>query len=86
MDAIAGQHPEVARADLEFLADAFRNDWSVNGGLNREELQRTQERIFADPQFESLPAPRLEEWVDFGPVDAALKLDGIAPGADRPMR
>jgi NitT/TauT family transport system substrate-binding protein len=86
VDAMAERHPEMTRDDLRFLADAFRDDWSVNGGLNRQELQRTQERIFADPQFEGLPAPALDEWVDFGPIDSALKLDGVAPGADRPVR
>ena len=39
VDAMAMARPDVDRATLEMLARSFTGSWSVNGGLNRNELQ-----------------------------------------------
>ncbi len=86
VDAMAKARPDVDRADLEKLAKSFRGSWSINGGLNRKELEATEDFVFSGDDFADLMPPDLSDWVDFGPVDAALEASGIAEGGDVPAR
>lgn len=72
VDAMAEVRPDVERETLELLADAFVGSWSVNGGMSAEELSFTADWLYESEDFQGLEPLALEEWVDFGPVDAVL--------------
>lgn len=72
--------PDVAREDLMVLAEAYRNSWSVDGGLTREELKVTTEWMYGTEDFQGLRPVRLEEWTDFGPLETVLRKLGPAEG------
>lgn len=86
VDAMVKARPDVDRGDLEKLAEAFKGQWSVNGGLNRKELEFTVDWTYQSPDFKDLKKPAIADWVDFGPLDAALKAIGTDPSADTPVR
>lgn len=86
VEAMAKARPDMERDDLTTLAESFSGSWSVNGGMNREELERTQRFVFSGEAFRNLKPPELESWVSFELVDSVLKEDGIATGSDRPLR
>jgi NitT/TauT family transport system substrate-binding protein len=86
VDAMAAARPDVARSDLEALAQSFARSWSINGGLSRSELQDTQDWLYASPDFKDLKKVALSDWVDFSVLDDVLKTDGTAPGFDEPTR
>ena len=83
---MAMARPDVSRDDLELLARSFAASWSVNGGLNRGEIDYTVDWLYESPDFAGLRRPDLAEWVDFSVLDAVLAEVGTAPGADRPAR
>ncbi|MCE6953308.1 ABC transporter substrate-binding protein [Cereibacter sphaeroides] len=72
--------PDVPRADLETLAEAYRQSWSVDGGLDREELKVTTEWMYGTEDFQGLRPVSLEEWTDFGPLETVLQKLGPAAG------
>lgn len=72
--------PDVPRADLETLAEAYRQSWSVDGGLDREELKVTTEWMYDTEDFQGLRPVSLEEWTDFGPLETVLQKLGPAAG------
>jgi len=86
VDAMAEARDDVSREDLEALAEAFAESWSVNGGLNREELEYTANWAYESPDFEGLQKVDLEQWVDFSIADEALEKLGKAEGSDQPVR
>lgn len=86
VDAMAAARPDVDRADLELLAEAFKGSWSVNGGLNREELEYTVNSTYESEDFKDLRRVETPEWVDFTVVDEVLKGLGPAPEMDQPVR
>jgi len=86
VDAMAKARDDVSRDDLEALAEAFTDSWSVNGGLNREELEYTAQWAYESPDFEGVQKVSLEDWVDFSVIDEALQKLGKAEGADQPVR
>lgn len=87
VDAMVVARPEVPRATLEQLAASFKNvAWSTNGGMNAKELQATQDFTYESPDFKDIKKQALADWVDFGPVDAAIKALGTVPGPDVPVR
>lgn len=86
IDFMKEARPDVSEETLKTLADAFVESWSVNGGMNREELQFTQEWLYEGEDFKDLRVVELGEWTDFGPVDAALETLGTVDGADQPVR
>jgi len=71
---------------LEALAEAFTDSWSINGGLNREELEYTAQWAYESPDFEGVQKVSLEDWVDFSVIDEALQKLGKAEGADQAVR
>jgi len=84
VDAMASVRPDVDRATLETLAKSFVNAWSVNGGLNREEIDATVAWSYATEDFAGLRKVGFDEWVDLSPITDVLKTEGIAPGDDQP--
>jgi NitT/TauT family transport system substrate-binding protein len=86
VDAMAVARPDVGRSDLETLAGSFAGSWSVNGGLDRNELEFTMDWLYATPDFQDLPRIAVTDWVDFSPLDSVLAGAGIAAGPDSPGR
>lgn len=84
IDAMASARPDVERETLTTLAQSFTNAWSVNGGLNRAEIDATVDWTYATPDFEGLREVPFEEWVDLGPIADVLEGEGVAPGGDQP--
>ncbi len=76
--------PNSNEAELRELAATFAGSWSVNGGMNAGELQYTQDWLYSTEDFASVTPVTLDQWVDFGPVDAVLAglgaVDGDATG------
>ena len=54
VDAMVTARPDVDRATLEELARTFVGAWSVNGGLNRDEIEATVDWTYATPDFAGL--------------------------------
>jgi len=84
VDAMVEARPDVERATLEALAESFVASWSVNGGLNREELENTVAWTYEGPDFQDLRRVELDEWVDFSIVEGVLDEVGVAPDNDQP--
>ncbi len=84
VDAMVAARPDVDRQTLETLAKSFVGAWSVNGGLNRSEVEATVDWMYATPDFADLRRVGFDEWVDLGPIAAVLKSDGVAPEHDAP--
>lgn len=82
VDAMAAARPDLARADLESLAEAYRQSWSVNGGLSAKELAFTADWNFKSPDFVDLKPLTMEQWVDFTIADEMLAKIGTAPQLD----
>jgi NitT/TauT family transport system substrate-binding protein len=84
VDAMAAARPDVGREDLEALAAVFADSWSVNGGLNREELLATVAWNYQGEDFQGLREVPLDEWVDLSFVEQVLESEGVAPDYDQP--
>lgn len=78
--------PHVRRATLEGLAQSYAQSWSVNGGLQKDELLYTAHWLYRGPDYRELRRVELEEWADFGPMDAVLEALGPDPRMDRVSR
>lgn len=78
--------PDVKPEGLDELAKAFARSWTVNGGIQKSELEFTQNWLYQAKEFEGLRQVKLEEWVDFAPVDAVLKKIGAYEGLDTVSR
>jgi NitT/TauT family transport system substrate-binding protein len=86
VEAMAKARPDIARADLETLGKAFAGSWSVNGGLEKSELEYTADWIYQGEDFTALPKITLDQWVDFAPLDAVLAKIGQDTGMDAVSR
>jgi NitT/TauT family transport system substrate-binding protein len=84
VDAMVEARPDVDRATLEALAQSFVGSWSVNGGLNSDELTGTVDWTYDGPDFASLRKVSLDEWTDFSVVKEVLDAVGVAPHYDEP--
>jgi NitT/TauT family transport system substrate-binding protein len=84
VEGMVPARPDVDRATLEELGTAFVGAWSLNGGLNREELERTADWMYESPDFEGLRRVELDEWVDLSVIEAVLQEEGIAEDYDQP--
>ena len=82
VDAMAQARPDLARADLESLAEAYSQSWSVNGGLSANELAFTADWNFESPDFADLKPLTMDQWVDFSVTDEMLANIGTAPDLD----
>lgn len=84
--AMAPYHPQMQAQTLRDLAESFAGGWSVNAGLGREELQATQDWIYATDDFKGVNRIALDDWVEFSIADAVLKDLGTDATADVPTR
>lgn len=84
VEAMAAARPDVDRATLEELARQFAGSWSLNGGLNRDEIEATVVWEYATPDFEDLRPVPFEEWVDLSILGDVLGSEGVADQADAP--
>ena len=81
VNAMAALRPDVKRADLETLAQAYRNSWSVNGGLSLDALQFTTAELYKGPEFKDIKRIEPRDWIDTSFVDTVLR----SSGTDRKM-
>lgn len=79
-EAMAPYAPNTDEAGLQALAATFAGTWSVNGGMNESHLQYTQDWLYSTEDFANAPAITLDQWVDFGMVDAVLAEMGMVDG------
>ncbi len=85
-DAMASHSGNLTPEVLGMLAESFDGNWSINGGISREELQYTQDWLYQTEDFQDLAQVALDDWVDFSVTDDVLAELGTAPGADQPTR
>jgi NitT/TauT family transport system substrate-binding protein len=78
--AMVPHAPNSDEEELQALAATFAGSWSVNGGMSRTELQYTQDWLYTTEDFANVAPVSLDQWVDFGPVDAVLAEAGLADG------
>ena len=80
--------PNTDEAGLQSLAATFAGSWSVNGGMDRGALQFTQDYLYTTEDFANIAPMTVDQWADFGPVDAALADARYRrkPGSRRPMK
>jgi len=87
VEAMAKARPDVDRKTLEELAKAYRGAWSVNGGLNKDELAFTTEWTYANQEdLQGVRRVELSEWVDTSFIDKALAELGEDPSGDKVSR
>jgi NitT/TauT family transport system substrate-binding protein len=86
VDAMAEARPDVSVDNLEQLADNYQNSWSVNGGMNRKELDYTVNWLYEGEDFKNLPQVPFEKWADLSLVDDVLADIGTVEGGDQPAR
>lgn len=84
--AMRKARPDVPQDQLDALAAAFVESWSVNGGLQATELAYTAEWMQDGEEFAGLTMPEPAAWIDYGPLDAVLAKLGVAEGMDRLSR
>jgi NitT/TauT family transport system substrate-binding protein len=84
--AMEKARPDVKPADLEALGEAYRKEWSVNGGLNIEAVKFTTKTDYKLPDFKDLRPVEPKEWIDTSFIDAALKDIGTDPSMDETGR
>lgn len=82
VDAISTLRPDLDRDDLQSLAEAYSQSWSVNGGLSATELTFTADWNFKGPDFADIEPIALDRWVDFSVVDEVLADLGTTPDMD----
>lgn len=85
-EVMAQERPDVSKEALQNLANAFAKSWTVNGGLQKSELEFTQDWLYQTDEFDGLRQVELSEWVDFAPLDAVLSKIGIAENLDTVSR
>ncbi|MHA6689764.1 ABC transporter substrate-binding protein [Devosia sp. A449] len=79
-EAMVPYAPNTDEAGLQALAATFAGTWSVNGGMNETDLQYTQDWLYSTEDFVNVPPVTIDQWVDFGPVDAVLAEVGTVDG------
>ena len=84
--AMEKARPDIDRADLEALARAYSASWSVNGGLQRDELEYTSDWYYESADFANVPQISVDDWADFSVLDAVLEKIGSAEGMDAVSR
>lgn len=80
--AMEKARPDVKPDDLEKLGEAYRKEWSVNGGLNLQAVKFTTDTAYGSPDFKDLRRVEPKEWIDTSFVDAVLKDVGTDPAMD----
>ena len=80
--AMEKARPDVKPEELEKLGEAYRKEWSVNGGLNLEAVKFTTETAYHSPDFKDLRPVHAKEWIDTSYIDAVLKDIGTDSSMD----
>jgi NitT/TauT family transport system substrate-binding protein len=80
--AMEKARPDVKPEDLEKLGEAYRKEWSVNGGLNVNEVKFTTDTEYQSPDFKDLRPVDPKEWIDTSFIDGVLKGVGTDPAMD----
>lgn len=70
--AMRKARPDIDAATLESLGASFAKSWSVNGGLNKDELDYTVTSLYEGEDFANVRKVGLAEWADFSILDAVL--------------
>lgn len=84
--AMRKARPDVAPATLDWLAEEFRRSWSVNGGLQRAEMQASADWHYGGADFQGQPRAPITAWADFAPLQAVLAKIGTVDGEDQPTQ
>ena len=83
VDGMAAALPNVKRETLEYLADAYKENWDVNGGLNMNEAKYTTDDLYANnDDFKGLKRVEPAAWIDTSIIDKVIKEAGVYPGID----
>lgn len=76
----------VSREELDELSLAFTGTWSVNGGMNVEELLYTQGWLHETEDFQNVEKADLALWTDLTLIDEVLAELGVDSTGDAPAR
>ncbi len=71
--AMEKARPDVKPETLEKLGEAYRKEWSVNGGINLDAIKYTTELSYKSPDFKDLRPVAPKEWIDTSYIDRVLK-------------
>lgn len=82
VSAMQKARPDIAAQDLEFLAQAFRQSWSVNGGLTPASVQKAQAWLHEGEDFSGKTPADLDSFTDFRPLEAVLQKIGPSDAGD----
>lgn len=82
--AIAPYQPTLTADDLTALDAGFAGSWSVNGGMNAEELAYSAEWLAGTEDFAGLTVPALSDWADLTLLDEVLIELGTDLAMDAP--
>ena len=85
-EAMAKLRPDVKPETLATLGEAFIGSWSVNGGLQKDELLYTQEWLYKGDDFKGLEQVKLEDWADLSVGDHVLAKIGAVDTGDKVSR
>lgn len=85
-EAMSSYSGNLSAEDMQALGRSFDGNWSINGGISRQELQYTQDELYLTEDFISLAPVSLDDWVDFSVTDDVVAKLGTAPGSDQPTR
>ena len=78
--AMVQARPDLPRTQLEELSIAYRDSWSVNGGLSLEDAQVTQTALAQTDEFKDIPVGlKASDWVDMSFIDEVLSKYGRLP-------
>lgn len=77
VDAMARARPDVDRGILQQLDEAYRQQWSVDGGLDSAKLKFTTDMLYKTADFQGLRRVEPAEWIDRAFINAALS-GGVA--------
>jgi NitT/TauT family transport system substrate-binding protein len=81
-DAMEAARPDVTREQLLELAKAYRDSWSVDGGLDETELATTTSVLYKSEEFKGLPSIAPSEWIDRRFIENVIR----EFGSSRPTR
>lgn len=82
--AIAPYQPALSADDLTALDAGFAGSWSVNGGMNAEELTYSADWLAGTEDFAGLAVPDLADWADLTLLNEVLADLGTDPAMDTP--
>lgn len=82
--AIAPHQPALSASDLAMLDADFAGSWSVNGGMNVDELVYSADWLASTEDFAGLDLPELADWADLSLLDEVRAELGVDAGMDVP--